>query len=322
MSKTNQALLNVFVRRLDGTKTFITKVNANGYSTDAKGPQIPVKRIVVAGKSLKEIAEPFAAGEYIIENGVSVKLTKKQQTQDELDVGEIAPDVSKLSRHVEKLPKPRVRAKAETTNTKQPKKISVKTSRKANTKEQKANVPEKADIQLGAVKRLLVEDRLVLNDEQVFKVLKALGADIKKKSSLISTLSGLTLVAPSDKSKSPASVTPAYMPRPWYVKAILGSDDYKPVKPSKAQREEFKRNIKPSALSVIASLLHVSPKKVKPGLRVSSKKVKYVYAGTDFFNSVFIDESDMRILPIPHKELEKFMKGITLTIIDDLDTPV
>lgn len=95
MSNANKILLNARVRRLDGTVTYINKVNANGYSTDAKGPQIPVKRIVVAGKSLKEIEAPFEKGEHVIVQGVAVKLNKSQQrafAAGELKEKDLRPD--------------------------------------------------------------------------------------------------------------------------------------------------------------------------------------------------------------------------------------
>ncbi|UAW53430.1 hypothetical protein pEaSNUABM30_00312 [Erwinia phage pEa_SNUABM_30] len=99
MSNANKILLNARVRRLDGTVTFINKVNANGYSTDAKGPQIPVKRLVVAGKTLKEIESPFSKEEHVIVQGVSVKLNKRQQREladGSLDVKSLNPDFGKL----------------------------------------------------------------------------------------------------------------------------------------------------------------------------------------------------------------------------------
>lgn len=99
MSNANKILLNARVRRLDGTVTFINKVNANGYSTDAKGPQIPVKRLVVAGKTLKEIESPFSKEEHVIVQGVSVKLNKRQQREladGALDVKSLNPDFGKL----------------------------------------------------------------------------------------------------------------------------------------------------------------------------------------------------------------------------------
>lgn len=99
MSNANAKLLNARVRRLDGTITFINKVNANGYSTDAKGPQIPVKRIVLAGKTLKEIEAPFAKAEHVLIDGITVKLNKRQQKDlrnDEIDVDTIKPDFDSL----------------------------------------------------------------------------------------------------------------------------------------------------------------------------------------------------------------------------------
>lgn len=99
MSNANKILLNARVRRLDGTITYINKVNANGYSTDAKGPQIPVKRIVFAGKSLKEIEQPFEKGEYVIVQGVAVKLNKSQQRElaaGTLDEKALRPDFGRL----------------------------------------------------------------------------------------------------------------------------------------------------------------------------------------------------------------------------------
>lgn len=100
MSTANNILLNARVRRIDGTVTYINKVNANGYSTDAKGPQIPVKRIVLAGKSLKEIEQPFAKGEFVIVQGVAVKLNKAQQRElaaGTLDEKLLRPDFGKLA---------------------------------------------------------------------------------------------------------------------------------------------------------------------------------------------------------------------------------
>lgn len=99
MSNANANLLNARVRRLDGTTTFINKVNANGYSTDAKGPQIPVKRIVLAGKTLKEIEQPYAKAEHVLIDGITVKLNKRQQKDlrnDEIDVDTIKPDFGNL----------------------------------------------------------------------------------------------------------------------------------------------------------------------------------------------------------------------------------
>ncbi|QZE56518.1 hypothetical protein pEaSNUABM3_00321 [Erwinia phage pEa_SNUABM_3] len=99
MSNANKNLLNARVRRLDGTTTYINKVNANGYSTDAKGPQIPVKRIVLAGKTLKEIEAPYAKTEHVLIDGITVKLNKRQQKDlrnDEIDVDTIKPDFSSL----------------------------------------------------------------------------------------------------------------------------------------------------------------------------------------------------------------------------------
>lgn len=80
-TQANKTLLNARVRRSDGTLTYINKINANGYSTDAKGPQIPVKRIVLAGKMLKEIDAPYAKDECIYAQGITVKLNKRQQRE-------------------------------------------------------------------------------------------------------------------------------------------------------------------------------------------------------------------------------------------------
>ncbi|ARW58956.1 hypothetical protein HOS33_gp316 [Erwinia phage vB_EamM_Y3] len=99
MSTSNKMLLNARVRRLDGTVTHINKINTNGYSTDAKGPQIPVKRLVLAGKSLKEIEAPFAKDECIISQGVTVKLNKRQQREladKTLDEKALRPDFGSL----------------------------------------------------------------------------------------------------------------------------------------------------------------------------------------------------------------------------------
>lgn len=99
MSNANANLLNARVRRLDGTVTYINKVNGNGYSTDAKGPQIPVKRIVLAGKTLKEIESPFAKTEHVLIDGITVKLNKRQQkdlSNNEIDLDTIKPDFSSL----------------------------------------------------------------------------------------------------------------------------------------------------------------------------------------------------------------------------------
>ncbi|QZE57529.1 hypothetical protein MPK71_gp320 [Erwinia phage pEa_SNUABM_1] len=99
MSNANANLLNARVRRLDGTVTYINKVNGNGYSTNAKGPQIPVKRIVLAGKTLKEIESPLAKTEHVLIDGITVKLNKRQQKDlrnDEIDVDTIKPDFSSL----------------------------------------------------------------------------------------------------------------------------------------------------------------------------------------------------------------------------------
>lgn len=99
MSNANANLLNARVRRLDGTVTYINKVNSNGYSTDAKGPQIPVKRIVLAGKTLKEIEAPLAKAEHVLIDGITVKLNKRQQKDllnDEIDLDTIKPDFSSL----------------------------------------------------------------------------------------------------------------------------------------------------------------------------------------------------------------------------------
>ncbi|AWY08581.1 hypothetical protein HOT49_gp326 [Erwinia phage vB_EamM_Alexandra] len=100
MSNANKILLNARVRRLDGTITYINKINANGYSTDAKGPQIPVKRIVFAGKSLKEIEQPFEKGEFVIVQGVAVKLNKRQQrelAEGTLDEKALRPEFGRLA---------------------------------------------------------------------------------------------------------------------------------------------------------------------------------------------------------------------------------
>lgn len=99
MSNANANLLNARVRRLDGTVTYINKVNSNGYSTDAKGPQIPVKRIVLAGKTLKEIEAPLAKAEHVLIDGITVKLNKRRQKDllnDEIDLDTIKPDFSSL----------------------------------------------------------------------------------------------------------------------------------------------------------------------------------------------------------------------------------
>lgn len=99
MSNANKILLNARVRRLDGTITYINKVNANGYSTDAKGPQIPVKRLTVAGKTLKEIEQPLAKGEHVLIDGVTVKLNKRQQREladGALDEKALRPDFGSL----------------------------------------------------------------------------------------------------------------------------------------------------------------------------------------------------------------------------------
>lgn len=99
MSNANNALLNARIRRLDGTVTYINKVNANGYSTAAKGPQIPVKRVVFAGKMLKEIEAPFGKGEHVLVQGVTVKLNKRQQrelAENTLDLKALRPDFGRV----------------------------------------------------------------------------------------------------------------------------------------------------------------------------------------------------------------------------------
>ncbi|QYW05336.1 hypothetical protein pEaSNUABM21_00322 [Erwinia phage pEa_SNUABM_21] len=100
MSNANKTLLNARVRLSTGTTTFINKINANGYGIDAKGPQISVKRLVIAGKMLKELAEPLPQGEYVVLNGVTVKLNKRQQrelAEKTLDTKALLPDLSKLT---------------------------------------------------------------------------------------------------------------------------------------------------------------------------------------------------------------------------------
>lgn len=78
---TNTHLLYARVVRADGTKTFINKINANGYGTDAKGGQIHKTRIVQAGKTLRELPEAMEKGEFVLSGGIAHKLTKREQKQ-------------------------------------------------------------------------------------------------------------------------------------------------------------------------------------------------------------------------------------------------
>lgn len=75
----NAKLLNARVRRSDGSVTFINKVNANGYGTDAKGPQISIKRLTRAGKMLKELDAVPERGTFVISGGLCHTLNKKEQ---------------------------------------------------------------------------------------------------------------------------------------------------------------------------------------------------------------------------------------------------
>lgn len=129
MSNANKKLLNARVRLSTGTTTFINKINANGYGVDVKGPQIAVKRLVIAGKMLKELPAPLAKGEHVIVQGIAVKLNKRQQREladNTLDLKALVPDFSALT-YVD--PKTGKVAKAET----QPKaKAGVKATRALN----------------------------------------------------------------------------------------------------------------------------------------------------------------------------------------------
>lgn len=91
----NKNLLNARVIRADGTKTFINKLNANGYGTDAKGKQIPVRRLILSGKSLREIEAPMGKDEHAIVDGIAVKLSNRMRKGD-WTLDSIRPDFSRL----------------------------------------------------------------------------------------------------------------------------------------------------------------------------------------------------------------------------------
>ena len=97
---TNTNLLYARVVRADGTKTFINKVNANGYGTDAKGTQIPKTRIVQAGRVLKELPEVLNKGEFVLVGGIAHKLNKREQKMllngDDDFVGSKSVDLDRL----------------------------------------------------------------------------------------------------------------------------------------------------------------------------------------------------------------------------------
>lgn len=233
---TNTNLLYARVIRADGTKTFINKINANGYGTDAKGGQIHKTRIVQAGKSLRELPEAMAKGEFVLVGGIAHKLNKKQQrglaSGDDAFLDDINVDLDRLqfvepetattgrrathhtpdsiAKSVSKRALKSATAKAE----KQP---SAKRSRKAakaegievdmlDKKSQTATRKRdrKAEPDTSVIKqmprelkRLISDGQIKLNNKQVEQVLTALGLDAEfYATSVEKHFDGLTLTLP------------------------------------------------------------------------------------------------------------------------------
>ena len=233
---TNTNLLYARVVRADGTKTFINKINANGYGTDAKGGQIHKTRIVQAGKSLRELPEAFAKGEFILSGGIAHKLNKKQQRA--LDSGEddfisdIKVDLERLTfvepetatagrratRHtpddiakrVSKRALKDATAKAEKAPTAKRSRKAAKAEgievdmldKKSQTATRKRDRKAASDTSVikqmpRELKRLISDGQIKLNNKQVDQVLTALGLDAEfYATSVEKYFDGLSLVLP------------------------------------------------------------------------------------------------------------------------------
>ena len=232
---TNTNLLYARVVRADGTKTFINKINANGYGTDAKGGQIHKARIVQAGKTLRELAEPLDKGEFVLVGGITHKLNKKQQRAlaagDHEFVNDISVDLDRLvfvepetattarkaTRHMADDIAKRVTKRAlKDATAKAEKKPSAKRSRKAaqaegievdmlDKKSQTATRKrdrKQADTSVikqmpRELKRLISDGQIKLNNKQAEQVLTSLGLDAEfYATSVDKHFGGLTLVLP------------------------------------------------------------------------------------------------------------------------------
>lgn len=240
---TNTNLLYARIVRADGTKTFINKVNANGYSTDAKGPQIPKTRIVQAGRVLKELPEVMEKGECILSGGIAHKLNKKQQkllaNGDDSFVSDITVDLDRLQfvepetattarraeRHTPEAIAKRVSKKAlKAATVKAESKPSKKRARRAAEKEgievdmltkktgRAARKSERKEQDVSVIKqmprelkRLITDGELKLNAKQVEQVLTSLGLDANFYAKSVERhFDGLSLVLPRRAEPEPA----------------------------------------------------------------------------------------------------------------------
>ncbi|QQO90473.1 hypothetical protein pEaSNUABM5_00331 [Erwinia phage pEa_SNUABM_5] len=256
---TNTNLLYARVVRADGTKTFINKINANGYGTDAKGGQIHKTRIVQAGKTLRELPEAMAKGEFVLVGGIAHKLNKKQQrglaSGDDAFLDDINVDLDRLqfvepetattgrraTLHTPETIAKRVSKRAlKSATEKAEKQPSAKRSRKAAKAEgievdmldkKSQTATRKRDRKAASdtsvikqmpreLKRLISDGQIKLNSKQAEQVLTSLGLDAEFYAmSIEKHFGGLSLVLPQREAPVEKKGKRASTKEPTYVAA-------------------------------------------------------------------------------------------------------
>lgn len=357
---TNTNLLYARVVRADGTKTFINKINANGYGTDSKGGQIHKTRIVQAGRVLKELPEALGKSECVLVGGITHKLTKREQKQlaesDDSFLNFKAVDVARLQfanpdahhakaagkntskqavRHSAEEKKPtakraRKAAKAEGIEVDMLTKKSQTSSRK---RDRKSDTDESIIKQMPReLKRLISDGQLKLNNKQISQVLTALGLDAEfYVVSIESHFGGLSLVLPERKQQDKATKkakpgkSVAQYASKKEVRKLLGKLKTKLVAPTARYLAAHKQRVKEIRKFWQNVFGLASPLDVKPGLLIiDDYGDKYALVAIDHVSTVFVklDGTNERLVAHSLLSHKSGHAKFTLLPADELDAAV
>lgn len=352
ISSANTNLLNARVVRADGTKTFINKVNARGYSTDAKGPQIPMLRLVQSGRTLKEIPEAYDKAACIVSDGIVFKLNRKQQRQladNEIDNKEFRVDLDRLQFVTDaptKVQRMAVRHTPKAESVKADKRPTAKRVRKQakaegievdmlTKKTQTASRKNKKEKDVPAdfikqmpreIKRLIQDGEFKLNRKQIEAVLSALGVDSAFYAVAVERyLDGMSLRLPQqDKPKAgkrSKAITPVYADQREYKKLFrkLKTKVVVPTKKFEAQHKQKVREVRKFWQEVLGLS---SPSDIKKGLMViDDYGDKLMLVTIDQVSTIFVkaDGSGERLMAHALLNQKSGHGKFTLAPADELD---
>lgn len=353
---TNTNLLYARVVRADGTKTFINKVNANGYGTDARGAQIHRTRIVQAGRVLKELPEAMDKTEFVLSAGIAHKLTKREQKMlangedkfldfksiDVVRLQFVEPDAHHAKAAGKNTSRQAVRhTSAEKPTAKRARKtakaegievdlLTKKSQTAPRKKERKAADTSIIKEMPRELKRLIQDSVLKLNAKQTEQVLISLGLDAQfYAKSVESNFDGLYLALPAKKEKTKAKArnkqrAPQYATAKESAK-LLKKLKTKLVAPSEKYVAQHKKKVKEVRIFWQNVLGLNSPGDVKRGLLiVDDYGEKYALIAIDQVSTVFVrtDGSNERLIAHSLLSLKSGHAKFTLAPSDELDVAV